>query len=141
MLYIHGSLGDDKNPINFGFGDEMHSRYTELEEVNENECLRQMKSFAYSNTDNYRKLFDFIQDGIYQVQIMGHSCGISDRTLLNAIFKNKYCKSIKVYYHKQSDTVDNYTDVVTNISRHFNDKLSMRNKIVNKVLSTYLPQK
>jgi len=126
------------NPINLGFGDEMHSRYSNIEEANE--YLRLMKSFAYSNTDNYRQLFNFIAGTDFQVQIMGHSCGISDRTLLNAVFENQKCKSIKVFYHKYDEQKDNYSNIVRSISRHFNKKLLMRNKIVNKTLSRELPQ-
>lgn len=140
IINIHGSLNDNNNPINLGFGDEMHSRYSSIEEANENEYLRLMKSFAYTNTDNYRQLFDFIESDDFQVQVMGHSCGISDRTLLNAIFENENCKSIKVFYHQENETKDNYSDIVRNISRHFNKKLTMRNKIVNKTLTTFLPQ-
>ncbi|HLF53201.1 AbiH family protein [Flavobacterium sp.] len=144
-INIHGSLNDMENPINLGFGDEMHKRYSDIEEKNENEYLRLMKSFAYTNTDNYRELFNFIEDKVFQVHIMGHSCGISDRTLLNAIFENKNCKSIKVFYHnydkKNSKSQnDNYSEVVRNVSRHFNQKTLMRNKIVNKSLSSELPQ-
>lgn len=145
IINIHGSLDDIENPINLGFGDEMHKRYSDIEEKNENEYLRLMKSFAYTNTDNYRELFNFIEDKVFQVHIMGHSCGISDRTLLNAIFENKNCKSIKVFYHNYdkkntNSQSDNYSEVVRNISRHFNQKTLMRNKIVNKSLSTELPQ-
>ena len=145
IINIHGTLNDFKNPINLGFGDEMHKRYSDIEEKNENEYLRLMKSFAYTNTDNYRELFNFIEDKVFQVHIMGHSCGISDRTLLNAIFENKNCKSIKVFYHnyetkKVNSQSDNYSEIVRNISRHFNQKTLMRNKIVNKSLSKELPQ-
>ena len=118
----------------------MHNRYSDIEEANENEYLRLMKSFPYSNTDNYRQLFNFIEGEDFQVQIMGHSCGISDRTLLNAIFENPNCKSIKVFYHKSGELKDNYSDIVRSISRHFNNKLLMRNKIVNKTLCNELPQ-
>lgn len=145
VINIHGTLNDIENPINLGFGDEMHKRYSDIEEKNENEYLRLMKSFAYTNTDNYRELFNFIEDKVFQVHIMGHSCGISDRTLLNAIFENKNCKSIKVFYHnyetkKVNSQSDNYSEIVRNISRHFNQKTLMRNKIVNKSLSKELPQ-
>ena len=70
---------------------------------------------------------------------MGHSCGLSDRTLLNTIFEHKYCRSIKVYYYQWKDEEtneikDNYTEIIQNISRHFNKKKLMREKIVNKTL-------
>ncbi|RRJ87784.1 AbiH family protein [Flavobacterium macacae] len=135
IINIHGMVGNKRNPINLGFGDEMSKRYGEIEDFNENEYLRLMKSFFYSDNNNYKKLFDFIEGADFQVQIMGHSCGTSDRTLLNAIFENHNCKSIKIFYHereKDGETKDNFSDIVRNISRHFNQKTMMREKIVNK---------
>jgi hypothetical protein len=63
---------------------------------------------------------------------MGHSCGISDRTLLNTIFEHKNCSSIKIFYHKMEDGTDNYSDVARNISRNFTNKPLMRKRVVNK---------
>ena len=63
---------------------------------------------------------------------MGHSCGNSDRTLLNTIFEHENCISIKPYYHKRSDGSDNYIEIVQNISRNFKDPKLMRDRVVNK---------
>jgi hypothetical protein len=76
---------------------------------------------------------------------MGHSCGLSDRTLLNTIFEHNNCRSIKVFYYETKDDngvviKDNYTEIIQNISRHFNKKKLMREKIVNKTLCQPLPQ-
>jgi hypothetical protein len=114
-----------------------------IEDANQNEFLKFMKSFIYSNNNNYKNLFDFIDSSPFQTYIMGHSCGLSDRTLLNAIFEHHNCWSIKVFYHKWTGTDgdhDNYLEVVKNISRHFNKKTIIREKIVNKTLCTELPQ-
>lgn len=145
ILNIHGEVKNQSNPINLGFGDERNKFYSEIEDHNENEYLRFMKSFFYTNNSNYKKLFDFLEDSIFQVQIMGHSCGLSDRTLLNAIFEHRNCKSIKVFYHKYDNPTvdgekDNFTQIVRNISRQFNQKTMMREKIVNKDLCQELPQ-
>lgn len=145
IIHIHGQVRNPTNPINLGFGDERDKFYPTIEDQNENEYLRFIKSFYYSNNNNYKELFDFVEESSFQVQIMGHSCGLSDRTLLNAIFENRNCKSIKVFYHqyitaKPNGQTDNYSDVVRNISRHFYQKTMMRDKIVNKTLSRDLPQ-
>ncbi|TXD74537.1 hypothetical protein ESU54_02810 [Aequorivita antarctica] len=78
-------------------------------------------------------------DKKFQVYIFGHSCGLSDRKLLNTIFENSNCRSIKIFYHKNGNG-DNYTELTQNISRHFNKKALMREKIVDKTLSVELPQ-
>ena len=101
---------------------------------------KNFKSFQYSNTKNYDDLLRYIDSEKFQVYILGHSCGLSDRVLLNTIFEHNNCRSIKVYYHENKKGTDNYTDIVQNISRHFDDKEIMRRKIVNKELCTPLPQ-
>ena len=68
----------------------------------------------------------------FQIYIMGHSCGNSDRTLLHTLFEHKNCISIKPYYHVYEDGTDNYIEIVQNISRSFNDMALMRDRVVNK---------
>ena len=145
LNHIHGKLNDDLNLINFGFGDEMDDNYKLIENINENEYLKNFKSFQYLQNSNYSSLLNYIDSDKFQVVIMGHSCGLSDRTLLNTIFEHNNCRSIKVYYHQWEDKVtkelkDNYTEITQNISRHFNKKKLMREKIVNKTLCKPLPQ-
>jgi hypothetical protein len=144
--YIHGNLGNIiENKINFGFGDEMDDDYKMIENIDDNEYLKNFKSFQYLQNSNYNDLLRYIDSDKYQVSIMGHSCGLSDRTLLNTIFEHNNCRSIKVFYHETKDkegnvVKDNYTDIIQNISRHFNKKKLMREKIVNKTLCKPLPQ-
>ncbi|MBN2639196.1 MAG: hypothetical protein JXR65_08945 [Bacteroidales bacterium] len=91
---------------------------------------------AYSSIyNNYKKLPEFINSDEIQVFIFGYSCGISDRTLLNTIFEHDSCASVKVFYQKKEDGNDNFSDVIRNISRKFNDKAKMRDKLVNKEYS------
>ncbi|MGQ2984434.1 AbiH family protein [Flavobacterium sp.] len=139
QIQIHGKLFDVANSINFGFGDEMDEGYNLLEKKDDNEYLRNIKSFQYLQNSNYKDMLDFIESDKFQVYIMGHSCGLSDRILLNTIFEHNNCRSIKVFYHERNGK-DNYTDIVQNISRHFNKKKMMRDKIVNKSLCQPLPQ-
>jgi hypothetical protein len=131
-VHIHGKLNSTINPIIFGYGDEMDKSYKEIENMNNNNFLENVKSILYSDTDNYKKMNDFINSDNYQVFAMGHSCGISDRTLLNRLFEHDNCVSIKVFYHKQEDGTDNFSDIVKNISRNFTNKINMRDKVVNK---------
>ena len=141
MNFIHGSLGNvSENKINFGFGDEMDDEYKSIENLNNNEYLKNFKSFQYLQNSNYNDLLRYIDNDKFQVFIIGHSCGLSDRTLLNTIFEHNNCRSIKVFYHQKENGTDNYTEIIQNISRHFNKKKLMREKIVNKTLCQHLPQ-
>lgn len=131
LNHIHGNL-DNPDKIIFGYGDEMDDEYPTIEKRNNNELLKNMKTIRYSETDNYRKMLSFIESAPYQIFIMGHSCGNSDRTLLNTLFEHDNCVSIKPYYYKKDDGTDNYIELVQNISRNFTDMKKMRDRVVNK---------
>ncbi|AQX07949.1 AbiH family protein [Elizabethkingia ursingii] len=139
QISIHGKINDHVNPINFGFGDEMDDHYKLIENTNDNNYLENIKSFMYLNNSNYKKLLNWINNSKFQVFIMGHSCGLSDRTMLNTIFEHHNCRSIKVFYYERNGK-DNFKEITQNISRHFNKKTLMREKLVDKSLSCPLPQ-
>ena len=128
--YIHGKINSSDLPIIFGFGDEMDDNYKTIEDINDNEYLKNFKSIKYLEHSNYKQLYNFIESEPFQVFIMGHSCGLSDRTLLSTIFENTNCLSVKVFYHQKTKDSDNYTELVQNISRHFKDKKMLRKKVV-----------
>lgn len=131
LNHIHGDLDDPKSVI-FGYGDELDENYKAIVDKNENMFLGNIKSIKYLEADNYRKLLSFIESEPYQIIIMGHSCGNSDRTLLNTLFEHKNCVSIKPYYHQIDEEHDDYIKIVQNISRNFTDMKLMRDRVVNK---------
>ena len=131
LNHIHGVLEDPESII-FGYGDEFEDKYKKLQNLNNNECLKNIKTIRYLESDNYRKMHEFVESAPFQVIIMGHSCGNSDRTLLNTIFEHKNCVSIKPYYHKIDDNNNKYIELIQNISRNFTDMKLMRDRVVNK---------
>ena len=136
---IHGTL-DNPQSVIFGYGDELDKHYKELEELNDNEYLNNIKSIKYLEATNYRNLLNFTESAPFQIYIMGHSCGNSDRTLLNTLFEHENCISIKPFYYQKEDGSDNYTEIVQNISRNFKDKQALRDKVVPKDYCESLPQ-
>lgn len=134
--HIHGSLNASLENIIFGFGDEMDKVYAELEELNDNLYLEHIKSFQYFKSPKYRELLRFLNSSDFQVCIYGHSCGLSDRVMLNEIFEHKNCKSIKIYYYDEED----FNTKTMEISRHFNDNQLMRKKIVEFDSKCKIPQ-
>ena len=129
--HIHGKLSNPKSII-FGYGDELDENYKKLLKDNNNEYLKNIKSINYLNYTNYREMLSYIESAPYQIYIMGHSCGLSDKTLLNTLFEDKNCVSIKPFYYINAEGRDNYTDIVQNISRNFTDMKLMRDRVVNK---------
>ncbi|MBR4712334.1 MAG: hypothetical protein IKP27_01480 [Paludibacteraceae bacterium] len=141
VLKIHGSLGNTNSMI-FGYGDEMDKDFQELEDRNENELLKNAKSVKYLEDNKYRRLMKFIGGSPYQVFIMGHSCGNSDRTLLHTIFEHENCISIKPFYYKwgENEGDDDYSNIIQNIYRNFKDKTLFRDRVVNKTQCEKMPQ-
>lgn len=129
--HIHGELSKPENVV-FGYGDEIDENYKKISDKNDNEYLKNIKSIKYLESPNYRNLLDFIESDTYQIFILGHSCGNSDRTLLNTLFEHKNCVSIKPFYYIRKDGTDNYMELVQNISRNFTDMKLMRDRVVNK---------
>ena len=130
-IHIHGDI-DDKEHVIFGYGDEMHSDFEKLKEREDGECLRHVKSIRYLEATNYKKVLRFIESAPFQVVIMGHSCGRSDRTLLHTIFEHSNCASIKLCYYRKEDGSDDYLEKIQNISRNFISMEDMRDVVVPK---------
>jgi hypothetical protein len=147
-IHIHGELNNLKNPMIFGYGDELDEDYKQILKKNDNRLLENVKSVKYGETYNYKRLLNFIESANYQVFVMGHSCGNSDRTLLNKLFEHKNCHSIKIFYHEWKakdkdgkDVIkDDFSDIYRNIIRNFTDFADLREKVVDKTHSIPLPQ-
>lgn len=129
--YIHGQLEDPEHII-FGYGDELDKSFQQILDMNDNRLLNNIKSVRYLETGHYRRLLEFLMAAPFQVFIMGHSCGNSDRTLLNTIFEHENCISIKPFYHKDENGKDNYMEITQNIYRNFTDMKSFRDRVVTK---------
>ncbi len=145
LNYIHGKLNTIDNPLIFGYGDEIDSYYQKIEHLNINEFLNNFKSFGYFKTENYEILLSFINSKPYDIEILGHSCGLSDRVLLNTIFEHDNCEKIKIHYYQKSEKENDFITKTQEISRHFKDKAKMRARIVDftkcKPLVKYKPNK
>jgi len=64
----------------------------------------------------------------FQVYIIGHSCGLSDRTMFREIFGHENCRSIKIFYYQRPDGSTDFTQKTFDMARHFTDKGEMRKK-------------
>lgn len=140
LNYIHGRLNSKENPPIFGFGDEHNKIYGEFEEHNENCLFDHIKSFKYFQTNNNKNLLRFVSSNLFQVFILGHSCGLSDRTMLKAIFESDNCRSIKIFHHNRSEEANDYQEKTIELGRHFTDKGYMRRVIVDYDAANYMPQ-
>jgi hypothetical protein len=135
ICHIHGDLEDVESMI-FGYGDEMDMDYKSIEDSNDNRYFEGIKSFKYAENGKYRDLLRFLNSDDYQVIIYGHSCGLSDRVMLNEIFEHDNCKSIKIHFYNKQEFINKTMD----ISRHFKSNQLMRKKIVEFDEKNRIPQ-
>ncbi len=143
IIHIHGRVADlESNPIIFGYGDETDPVYQNIEDSGENMYLEHIKSFGYFRTNNYHKLLSYIDSAVYSVHIVGHSCGLSDRVLLNEIFEHPNCQKIEIFYHIKVSGGDNFKEITQQISRHFkpHNKNIMRRRVIDKNEKNVIPQ-
>ncbi len=136
--YIHGSIhrvfGD---PI-FGMGQDdvafdNHPWYHEI--------YKSSKLFQYNLNNNYEFLHQYLNGlphEMLEVQIYGHSCGISDNELLKRILNKAH--RIKLFYFDQGNGINDYQDKVIAISQHLENKADVLKKIVPLNKSIPMPK-
>ncbi|UWX53900.1 bacteriophage abortive infection AbiH family protein [Maribacter litopenaei] len=136
-INIHGQVDNLNNPIIFGYGDDTNESYRKLEFEDNNELIRKIKSFQYPVTRNYHHLLNILDSKEFDVFIIGHSCGLSDRTLLKTIFEHKNCLAIQNFHYKGEE--DDFNKRMQ-ISRHFSDKVLMRERVLPFDIQATIPQ-
>jgi len=124
VVNIHNTLNDED--LIFGYGDETHIDYKSIEQVGIKEYLDNMKSIHYNLGANLIKLMELIYKDYYDVYVLGHSLGLSDRVLLKEIFENEYCLSIKLFHRGSKES---YLKNYISLTRHFDNKYTMRKKV------------
>lgn len=138
--HIHGQLNNLNNPIIFGFGDEHNKEYLQFEEQSNNDVFEHVKSYHYLKTANYTNLIRFLNQGNFRVYILGHSCGLSDRTMFKEIFDHDHCKSVRIFHYTNEEGKSDFFDKTINLGRHFTDKGRMRRLIINFNEDDAIPQ-
>lgn len=124
LIHIHGEA-NNKDSIVFGYGDEMDGHFRGMEEMNIDGFLENFKSNFYAQNFAYFDLLKVMKEP-FDVIVFGHSLGLSDRLLLNTIFEHENCNYIHLQY--QNDSVNHFRKRLA-LSRHFDDKKKMRNRL------------
>ena len=138
VLNFHGQLNSKTNPIIFGYAPTEEETKL-LIDKNDNEYLKNIKRYYYKQTNNENLLHDFINKtkvDYINVFVLGHSCGVSDRKILNEVFTNENIKSINIMYYKD---YQGYFDTLVNIDRVIGNE-SEYGFIRNIELSSRMPQ-
>ena len=136
IIHIHGELVNYKNPMIFGYAaNDEESR--ELIKKGDNEYMRNIKKHLYKRTEN-EKLLTYYLEGTksINVSILGHSCGLSDKLILNQILNHKNIESINIFYFEE---YEQYFQQQVNIDRIMNNDIHFT-KLVDFNSSHRMPQ-
>jgi hypothetical protein len=118
VIHIHGELSNPKNPIIFGYAaNDEESR--ELIKKGDNEYMRNIKKHLYKRTENEKKLTNYLKGTKdINVTILGHSCGLSDKLILNQILNDENVKSVNIFYYEE---YEQFFQTQVNIDRIMNN--------------------
>ncbi|MFZ3564003.1 AbiH family protein [Tenacibaculum finnmarkense] len=144
-IHIHNSLSED---IIFGYGDDTDEMYQQMKASKNNNFLKYFKTFDYLKSKNYRKVLNQLatfKDG-YDVLVIGHSLGGTDKTILKTILDTDSCENIELLKRSDFDTderyeelnllekeqlkADNLFELYANLARIFDSEASLREKVI-----------
>lgn len=136
VLHFHGELGSDTNPIIFGYA-ASHEDARKLVEKNNNEFMKNIKKHLYKRTANEALLTKYLNHKQINVLILGHSCGLSDKLILNQILTHEHVETIRTFYFEK---YENYFDTAVNIDRIMNDDEKFKKRVIDFSRSSRMPQ-
>ncbi|MCD8454111.1 bacteriophage abortive infection AbiH family protein [Tenacibaculum finnmarkense genomovar ulcerans] len=143
-IHIHNSLSED---IIFGYGDDTDEMYQKMKASKNNNFLKYFKTFDYLKSKNYRKVLNQLAIfDKYDVLVIGHSLGGTDKTILKTILDTNSCENIELLKRSDFDTderyeelnllekeqlkADNLFELYANLARIFDSEASLREKVI-----------
>ncbi|WP_299364038.1 AbiH family protein [Winogradskyella sp.] len=142
--YIHGSIIN--NDIILGYGNDQNKDYIDIKNTEIDEFLEHFKTFQYLSKNYYERLYNEAINSFpsYEVHVLGHSLGSTDKTLLDEIMNISKCK--KIYLYKRGDLSSDkkmerhqFNKLLFSASRIFKDEKILRKKIRNYITSPSFP--
>ncbi|WCC41409.1 AbiH family protein [Tenacibaculum finnmarkense] len=116
IINLHGELHNNENPIIFGYSADDDENYNLLSK-NNRDYLINIKAYNYKKTNFEKNLNDYYQNtenSNSDIFILGHSCSLSDRNILNKIFNVKNLVKLNILYYEKFEF---YRDTLINIHR------------------------
>ena len=116
IINLHGELNNIENPIIFGYAASKDENYNLLSK-NNSEYLINIKAYNYKKTNFEKHLKSYFSETEFNnsdVFIIGHSCSLSDRNILNKIFNIDKLIGLNIFYYKN---FQNYRETLINIHR------------------------
>lgn len=132
-INIHGKLNESN--IIFGYGNDQDQKYKEMKNLEIDYIFKHFKTVEYSLNSDYTDLLDQINsDSLFDVKILGHSLGLTDKTLLQEIFDHEKCRKIYLYKRTNIDLLKQksiFKEKIIALSRILSSERDVRRKVNN----------
>ncbi|MEM9549382.1 MAG: AbiH family protein, partial [Bacteroidota bacterium] len=144
-INIHGSLTEE-NEI-FGYGNDLDKEYQRLKELEEDYILENFKTVNYMMDNKYAQFIsDINQKKDFDVFVIGHSLGLTDKTLLQEIFDHPNCKNIHLLKRRDLENdltkqKQEFKKLIMSITRIMKKESDVRKKVSNFKDSLTFPVK
>ncbi|TXN37699.1 hypothetical protein FVB32_05270 [Flagellimonas hymeniacidonis] len=142
--YIHGSLME--NNIVFGYGNDKDSDYEDIKNLEIDEFLMYFKTFEYQRNSNYNQIHDHAIKLFtkFEILVLGHSLGTTDKTLLAELFNSTGCNKVHIFKRRDLENNPNnafkgFIKLTYSASRIFANEETLRKKLSNYEQSAFFP--
>lgn len=78
-------------------------KFERIENFGLDDAQRNLKMFNYYNTDAFTKFMSFIEKDVFEVIVLGHSCGESDGSTLSRLFNSSNCSKVSICFYKTEE--------------------------------------
>jgi hypothetical protein len=118
-IKIHGELLNEENPIVFGYAANEEEAKV-LSYKNDEYLMKNIKKLRYLLSDNEAKFKNMLNMSNQMIDVykLGHSCGLSDRLILNELFTHKGVGRITQLYFNNKEE---FLKTAINIDRVMDD--------------------
>ncbi|MEP5611500.1 MAG: AbiH family protein [Cyclobacteriaceae bacterium] len=106
VVNIHGQCGDGNN-VFLGYGDREDDNFDRLLDLNNPDIVKNLKSLHYKRSPESQEdeIDQFLDDVAFEVDVIGHSCGQSDRDVLRKVFDHQNCQAINIYHFNDFERI------------------------------------
>lgn len=137
IVHIHGELFRENNPIVFGYAAD-DNEVAQLLDKGSNDFLINIKRHQYKKSNQEKRVKEYLdKTEDINIFIIGHSCGVSDKLILNQILNHPNIITINILYY---ENYNSFYNSHINIYRISNRNNQSYDKIINFIDSHRIPQ-
>lgn len=131
VIHVHGSINEGIDSMIFGYGDDSHTGVSEMYALDNPDLRKNFKRGNYGSNGKFTTLARFIDSGIFDLDIIGHSCGLSDKHIFKLVVENQNCRSAYCYHYTDGDGYNDFEDKFRLLTGYF----GIQSRLIDKIQS------